>query len=147
MMHFELQAFAKTHRQEQEVFAYLDLVAVSIASDIVPINDENRVLAYYGIQQLNQNPRPGLKALKEIAAVRSDMDISSVVFTLGPRINAAGRVAHARAAVELLLAKTDEEANELAEKVNLKNGVYQKGYILSIRLKVSTSTCSGRAFV
>jgi single-stranded-DNA-specific exonuclease len=116
-----LQAFAKTHRQEQEVFAYLDLVAVSIASDIVPINDENRVLAYYGIQQLNQNPRPGLKALKEIAAVRSDMDISSVVFTLGPRINAAGRVAHARAAVELLLAKTDEEANELAEKVNLKN--------------------------
>ncbi|MFM8744401.1 MAG: single-stranded-DNA-specific exonuclease RecJ [Cytophagales bacterium] len=116
-----LQAFAKTYRQEQEVFAYLDLVAVSIASDIVPINDENRVLAYYGIQQLNQNPRPGLKALKEIAAVRSDMDISSVVFTLGPRINAAGRVAHARAAVELLLAKTDEEANELAEKVNLKN--------------------------
>lgn len=116
-----LQAFAKTHRNEEEVFSYLDLVAVSIASDIVPINDENRVLAYYGIQQLNQNPRPGLKALKEIAAVRSDMDISSVVFTLGPRINAAGRVAHARTAVELLLAQSDEEANALAEKVNLKN--------------------------
>ncbi|MFM8913450.1 MAG: single-stranded-DNA-specific exonuclease RecJ, partial [Flammeovirgaceae bacterium] len=116
-----LQAFAKTHRQEQEVYSYLDLLAVSIASDIVPINDENRVLAYYGIQQLNQNPRPGLKALKEIAAVRSDMDISSVVCTLGPRINAAGRVAHARAAVELLLAQSDEEANALAEKINLKN--------------------------
>ncbi len=116
-----LQAFAKTYRQEQDVFEYLDLVAVSIASDIVPIDGENRVLAYFGIQKLNQNPRPGLKALKEIAAVRSDMDVASVVFTLGPRINAAGRVAHARAAVELLLAQSDEEANALAEKINLKN--------------------------
>ena len=116
-----VQAFAKKFRDENEVFEYLDLVAVSIASDIVPINDENRVLSFYGLQKLNQNPRPGLKALKEITAIKYDMDISTVVFTIGPRINAAGRMAHARAAVELLISKTEEEAFELAEKVNIKN--------------------------
>lgn len=116
-----MHAFAKKFRDEKEVFEYLDLVVVSIASDIVPINGENRILAYYGLQKLNQNPRPGLKALKDIAAIKSDLDISGIVFTLGPRINAAGRVAHADAAVELLIAKTEVDANALAEKVNLKN--------------------------
>jgi single-stranded-DNA-specific exonuclease len=116
-----MQAFARRFRKEEELNDYLDLVAVSIASDIVPVNDENRILAHYGIQKLNQNPLPGLKALKDIAAIKTDLDISGVVFTLGPRINAAGRVAHARGAVQLLISKTEEEANELAEKVNLKN--------------------------
>ncbi|HTH58450.1 MAG TPA: single-stranded-DNA-specific exonuclease RecJ [Cyclobacteriaceae bacterium] len=116
-----IHAYAKKFRDEKEVFAYLDLVAVSIASDIVPINGENRTLAFFGLQRLNQNPRPGLKALKDIAAIKTDLDISGVVFTLGPRINAAGRVAHARAAVELLIAKSETEANALAEKVNIKN--------------------------
>ncbi|HEV8513025.1 MAG TPA: DHHA1 domain-containing protein, partial [Cyclobacteriaceae bacterium] len=116
-----LQAFARKYKDESEVFEYLDLVAVSVASDIVPINGENRILTYFGLQKLNQNPRPGLKALKEIAAIKNDLDISGIVFTLGPRINAAGRVAHARAAVELLISKTEDEANELAEKVNIKN--------------------------
>jgi single-stranded-DNA-specific exonuclease len=118
-----MQAFAQRFRKEEELNDYLDLVAVSIASDIVPVNDENRILAHYGIQKLNQNPLPGLKALKDIAAIKTDLDISGVVFTLGPRINAAGRVAHARGAVELLIAKTEEQANELAEKVNLKNNL------------------------
>jgi single-stranded-DNA-specific exonuclease len=116
-----VHAFAKTHRQEQEAFQYLDFVAVSIASDIVPVSGENRILAFHGLQRLNENPSPGLKALKEIAGIKTAMDISGVVFTLGPRINAAGRVAHARAAVELLISKTEEEALNLAEKVNLKN--------------------------
>jgi len=116
-----LQAFARKYRDEKELFEYLDLVAVSVASDIVPINGENRILTYFGLQKLNQNPRPGLKALKEIANIKSDLDVSGVVFTLGPRINAAGRVAHARAAVELLISKTEGEANDLAEKVNIKN--------------------------
>jgi single-stranded-DNA-specific exonuclease len=116
-----MQAFAQRFRKEEELNDYLDLVAVSIASDIVPVNDENRILAHYGIQKLNQNPLPGLKALKDIAAIKTDLDISGVVFTLGPRINAAGRVAHARGAVQLLIAQTEEDANELAEKVNLKN--------------------------
>jgi single-stranded-DNA-specific exonuclease len=116
-----IQAFAKRFKDESEVFEYLDLVAVSIASDIVPVNGENRTLAFFGLQKLNQNPRPGLKALKEIAAIKTDLDISGVVFTLGPRINAAGRIAHAKAAVELLISKTEEDANALAERVNVKN--------------------------
>ena len=116
-----MQAFARKYRNESEVFEYLDLVAVSIASDIVPIVDENRVLAYYGLKKLNENPMPGLKALKEISGTRNELDISGVIFTLGPRINAAGRVAHARAAVDLLIAQTEGEAMALAEKLNLKN--------------------------
>ncbi len=116
-----LQAFARKHADESLLFDYLDLVAVSIASDIVPINGENRILAHYGLKKLNENPRPGLKALKDIAGIKNELDISGIVFTLGPRINAAGRVAHARGAVELLNSKTEEEANAFAEKVNTKN--------------------------
>jgi len=116
-----IQAFAKTHRNEEEILNYLDLVVVSIASDIVPITDENRTLAHFGLQKLNQDPRPGLKALKEIVGIKNDLDVSGIVFTLGPRINAAGRVAHARGAVQLLISSTVDEANSLAEKINLKN--------------------------
>ena len=116
-----MQAYARLYRNEQEVFEYLDLVAISIASDIVPIVGENRVLAYYGLKKLNENPMPGLKALKEISGTKNELDISGVVFTLGPRINAAGRVAHARAAVDLLICETEAEAISLAEKLNLKN--------------------------
>jgi single-stranded-DNA-specific exonuclease len=111
------------YRNEHELHELLDLVCVSIASDIVPITGENRVLTYFGLKKLNENPLPGLKALKEIAAIRNDLDVSGIVFTLGPRINAAGRVAHARAAVDLLISETEEEANNLAEKVNLKNEI------------------------
>lgn len=118
-----MQAYSKLYRDEKELFNYLDLVAVSIASDIVPIVGENRVLAHFGLKKLNENPLPGLKALKDIANLKSELDISGIVFSLGPRINAAGRVAHGRAAVELLVAKTEEEANALAEKINLKNEV------------------------
>ncbi len=116
-----LQAFARSYRTEDEIYEYIDLVAVSIASDIVPVNGENRILTHFGLQKLNQNPLPGLKALKDIAAIKNDLDVSGVVFTLGPRINAAGRVAHAKGAVELLISKTEEEANAFAEKVNIKN--------------------------
>jgi single-stranded-DNA-specific exonuclease len=118
-----IQAYARKYRDEEETYDFLDLVAVSIASDIVPITGENRILAHFGLKKLNEEPRPGLKALKDIALIRNDLDITGVVFTLGPRINAAGRVAHARAAVDLLIAKTDAEAFALAEKVNLKNEV------------------------
>lgn len=126
-----VQAFARLYRNEEEVFEYLDLVAVSIASDIVPIVDENRVLAYYGLKKLNEDPMPGLKALKESAGIRNELDITGVVFTLGPRINAAGRVSHARAAVDLLIARTEQEAAALAEKLNLKNEL-RKEYDSSI---------------
>lgn len=116
-----MQGFAQKHRDEHEIYEYLDLVAVSIASDIVPITGENRTLTYFGLKKLNENPRPGLKALKEIAGLKNELDVSGIVFTLGPRINAAGRVAHGSTAVDLLVAQTEEEANTLAEGVNLKN--------------------------
>ncbi len=116
-----IQAFSRKYRNEEEILDYLDLVVVSIASDIVPITNENRILSHFGLQKLNQNPRPGLKALKEIAGIKNELDISGIVFTLGPRINAAGRVAHARGAVELLISSSEEEANSLAEKINIKN--------------------------
>jgi single-stranded-DNA-specific exonuclease len=116
-----MQAFARLHRDEKQVYNYLDLVAVSIASDIVPIVDENRILTYFGLKKLNDDPSPGLKALKEISNTKADLDVSGIVFTLGPRINAAGRVAHGSAAVDLLIAKSVEDANELAGKLNLKN--------------------------
>jgi single-stranded-DNA-specific exonuclease len=116
-----MQAYARHFRDGLEVYEFLDLVAVSIASDIVPITGENRTLAHFGLKKLNENPMPGLKALKEIASLRNDLDIGGIVFTMGPRINAAGRVAHARAAVDLLVAKTEIDANELAERLNLKN--------------------------
>ncbi len=126
-----LQAYARKHRDEKELEKFIDLVAVSIASDIVPVNGENRILAYYGLKKLNESPLPGLKALIELSGNKSEIDIASVVFTLGPRINAAGRVSHAHAAVELLIAKTEEEAMMLAEKIDLKNDI-RREFDLSI---------------
>lgn len=116
-----MQAFARKNNREEEVYEFLDLVAVSIASDIVPITGENRVLTFFGLKKLNENPLPGLKALKDIANPKNEMDVSGVVFTLGPRINAAGRVAHGSAAVELLTASSEKQSAELAEKINVNN--------------------------
>lgn len=118
-----IQAFARKHRKEEEVYSFLDLVAVSIASDIVPITGENRILTHFGLKKLNENPLPGLKALKDLSQNKNELDVSGVVFTLGPRINASGRVAHASGAVELLISKSEDEALTLAEKVNLKNDI------------------------
>ncbi len=117
-----VQAYSKKYKlDDQSIYNYLDLVCVSIASDIVPLTGENRILAYFGLKKLNEAPSPGLKALKEISAVKNELDISSIVFTLGPRINSAGRVAHANAAVALLTATSEPEALLLADKLNLKN--------------------------
>lgn len=116
-----MQAYALRYRTEEEVFSYLDLVAVSVASDVVPITDENRILTYFGTQKLNTDPVPGLKALMEIAGLKSDFDVSGIIFTLGPRINAAGRIDHGSAAVRMLAALSVEEAKGFAEKLNLNN--------------------------
>lgn len=118
-----LQGLSKKYPEYKiDPFDYLDLVAVSIASDIVPIDDENRVLAYYGIKKLEDAPGAGLKALMRLAGVqRNDITITSIVFGLAPRINAAGRIAHAKTAVEMLLANSEEEAYHFGDKLNLKN--------------------------
>ena len=105
----------------EQLYPCLDLVAVSIASDIVPVTGENRVMAYFGLKVLNSTPRTGLKALIKIAGFKSELDLTNVVFGLGPRINAAGRIKHAKAAVQLLLADADEEADEFAMAINKHN--------------------------
>ena len=115
------QAFC-IHQQidEQEAFQYMDLVVTSIAADIVPITGENRVLAFYGLKQLNENPRPGLKALLALNKQDKESDINTLVFTIAPRINAAGRIEHGSKAVELLVSGSDE-ATEFSKKINETN--------------------------
>ena len=105
----------------KELFQFLDLVAVSIASDIVPIVGENRILAYYGLKKINQDPRPGLKALIEISGLKNKVDISRIVFYVGPRINATGRLTHAHESVKLLVAEKEKEALETVKILDAQN--------------------------
>lgn len=117
-----LHAFCQQNGQDLDLlYPYLDLLVVSIASDIVPITGENRVLAYYGLRHLNSSPRVGLKALIKIAGIHNVLDITNVVFGLGPRINAAGRIKHAKEAVRLLLCDDEAEAEEFAQEINKHN--------------------------
>lgn len=102
-------------------YSYLDLVATSIAADIVPITGENRVMAYYGLEQINAHPRPGIKALLNINQLKSPANISTLVFTLGPRINAAGRIEHGSKAVELLTCEEDLQADVFASAIDDTN--------------------------
>ena len=116
-----IQAYAqKNNLPIEETNTYLDLVAVSIAADIVPITGENRVLAWIGLQKLNSNPCKGLSALMDLSG-RKDLTITDVVFTIGPRINAAGRIDDAKHAVNLLIAESDALAFEKGQIINTKN--------------------------
>lgn len=113
-----IQAFSeKTGRGTSNLYTYLDLVAVSIASDIVPISGENRVLTFYGLDRINNNPRPGIKALILKGKIEKEININDIVFKIGPRINASGRIEHAKASVELLISKDLEGAIRRAEQV------------------------------
>ncbi len=117
-----MQAFSIQNKLDvNQLFGYLDFLAVSIASDIVPVDGENRIFCYYGIEKLNNDPRPGLKALIDVAGLRGKVTLSGIVFGIGPRINAAGRMAHAGLAVELLLSESYKSAEHIALKVNSNN--------------------------
>lgn len=106
----------------EELIPYLDLVAVSIASDIVPLIGENRVLAYFGMKQLNENPRTGLKAIIELAGITDKrISIEDVVFKIGPRINAAGRIESGKSAVSLLISEEVKEARIIGGRVDEYN--------------------------
>ena len=105
----------------EDCYSYLDLVVTSIAADIVPITGENRVLAYHGLKFLNKNPRPGIKALLNLNQTKHEVNISSLVFVLGPRINASGRIEHARKSVELLICEDEAVADILALAINDTN--------------------------
>jgi single-stranded-DNA-specific exonuclease len=117
-----IQAYAqKNDLPFEDLEHYLDLVAVSIAADIVPVNGENRTLAWYGLKRLNENPCPGMDALMDVAGRKSHYSLSDAVFQLGPRINAAGRIADAKNAVKLLTSITKEEAFDKARLVDTHN--------------------------
>jgi len=127
-----IQAYAeKNDIAFEEVACYLDLVAISIACDIVHITGENRVLAHFGLQKLNSDPCIGVKMLMEVAGRTGSYAISDVVFALGPRINAAGRIDDAKHAVELLISCREDAAREKGMLINGKN-TERKGHDLSI---------------
>lgn len=107
-----VQAFLmKNKLPKEQAFEYLDLVVVSIASDIVPITGENRILAHYGLKKLNKNPSTGLSAILDVANIRKKpLDIEDIVFKIGPRINAAGRMESGRKSVDLLVCRKKDEA-------------------------------------
>jgi single-stranded-DNA-specific exonuclease len=106
-----------------ELLKHIDLVAVSIASDIVPITGENRVLAFFGLKKLEENPGIGLNAIIEKSGLEKDKSISveDVVFKIGPRINAAGRMDSGKQAVDLLISASEKEAKLLCERLNVHN--------------------------
>ena len=117
-----IQAVSKNEGIEFfKITEYLDLLTVSIAADIVPMTGENRVLSFFGLKQINSNPRPGLRALMEIANRTKKLTISDVVFGIAPRINAAGRIEHAKKAVEILVEQDYEKAIQFAEKIEENN--------------------------
>ena len=117
-----VQAYAQKNNIDFEnLEQYLDLVVISIASDIVPITDENRTLAYFGLKQINTAPRQGIKTLLEINNVKRELTITDLVFIIGPRINAAGRVDSGSKAVELLISANPEIAKLVSEEINKHN--------------------------
>lgn len=131
-----IQAYAERSDVPFEtLYKYLDLVAVSIASDIVPITGENRILAYYGLKLINSSPRPGIEAILNVANItrRDDIEktddqetgvfsreltINDLVFVIGPRINAAGRIESGRNSVRLLISQSLEDADSIARQIN-----------------------------
>ena len=127
-----IQAFSQKNNIDfSEIMEYMDLLTVSIGADIVPMTGENRVFSFYGLQQINTNPRVGLKALMEIANKTNNLTISDVVFGIAPRINAAGRIEHAKKAVEILVEKDYEKAKRFADKIE-ENNITRKGLDQSI---------------
>ena len=118
-----MQAFALNNGIEfNQLTPLLDLVAISVASDIVPIMGENRVLTYHGLKQLNSNPSVGLKAIIDICGLsEKEITVGDIVFKIGPRINASGRIQNGKEAVELLIEKDFSSALEKANLINQYN--------------------------
>lgn len=117
-----IEAFAQYNNIPfEEVTDLLDLVAVSLACDFVPLTGENRTLAYFGLQKLNENPRMGLKMAKQLLERQPNYNIRDIVFGIGPLINAAGRIEHAKEAANLLLATDEQVAYNYAKNLMLKN--------------------------
>lgn len=116
------QALAeKLNLSEDSYLKYIDLVAIAIAADIVPMTGENRVLAFYGLKKINENPSPGIFAIMQLAGVQKQMYITNVVFMIAPRVNAAGRMDDARKAVQLFIEQDPNKAIEFAGMLHSDN--------------------------
>ncbi len=117
-----VQAYANKHNIPfAEVEQFIDLVAISISSDLVPIMDENRIMVHFGLKKLKSNPNKGIKALLDTYVEKPEYGVSDVVFFIGPRINAAGRIADAKDSVRLMISDNIETAKKIAELVNQHN--------------------------
>ncbi|MDG2332361.1 MAG: single-stranded-DNA-specific exonuclease RecJ [Flavobacteriales bacterium] len=116
-----IQAYSSTiGLNDSDLHVYLDLVAIAIAADMVPINDENRILCYFGLKQINSAPRMGVVPFIK-AAKKSKFNVSDLVFSIAPKINAAGRIHSGKTAVELLISDSLQTANEISDQINKYN--------------------------
>lgn len=116
------QAYAEVcDLDERSYLQYLDYATLSIASDIVPIEDENRVIAHFGLKIINQQPRTGLKQLIKLAVNKEQLSIGDLVFYIGPRINAAGRMKDAKTAVKMLIAEDEATADRFVSELQTQN--------------------------
>jgi single-stranded-DNA-specific exonuclease len=106
---------------ESSYLQYIDLVAIAIAADIVPMNGENRILAYYGLKKINENPSLGVSTLIKLGSLKKKLTITNVVFVIAPRINAAGRMDDAKKAVQLFIEKDEKAALALGELLQSDN--------------------------
>ncbi|MCB9365358.1 MAG: single-stranded-DNA-specific exonuclease RecJ [Flavobacteriales bacterium] len=117
-----MQAWTKqTEKDEAKLFEYLDLLAISTCADIVPITGENRVFVYYGLKVINENPRLGVKTLIDLTGKKKDLTSTDVVFTIAPRINAAGRIETGNKAVEMLVEENKTSALGFGKNINELN--------------------------
>ncbi|MCH7535607.1 MAG: single-stranded-DNA-specific exonuclease RecJ [Bacteroidetes bacterium] len=130
-----IQAFAiNNHIPVEDIHQYLDLVAISIAADIVPMVGENRTLCYFGLKEINNNTRVGIKAILNTNNVRRPINVENIVFIIAPRINAAGRISSGRLAVQLMTTNKMEDAEGFCAKIN-ENNTYRKDLDKSITLE------------
>ena len=137
-----MQAFAKNNGIPfSRLLPLLDFCAVSIAADIVPVVEENRILAFHGLKQLNQNPSVGLKAIIDICGLSGrTLTMSDIVFKIGPRINASGRMENGRESVDLLVEKDFSQALKEAKHINEYNELRKdidKHILSKLRLRSS----------
>ena len=117
-----IQAFSEQNNiLLEKITPLFDLLAISIAADLVPMTGENRLFAYFGLKQLNEHPRIGIKALMDASKRKGKWSISDIVFGIAPRINAAGRIEHGKIAVDILTAANQETAAKLAELIESLN--------------------------
>ena len=119
-----MQAFAKSNgiNNIYDLESLLDLLVVSIAADIVPIVDENRIMAYYGLKRLNSNPNVGFRNIIKLCGLnRREITISDIIFKIGPRINASGRMESGLESVQLLVTKNPSEAYEISKRIDQYN--------------------------